>query len=57
MSATSAAASTCVPAFVCGLAVDADLAGQDQRARPLARRREAAFDDELIEPNAQFRQP
>ena len=41
----------------CGLPVDADLAGEDQRARPLARRREAAFDDELVQADAQFLQP
>ena len=35
---TSASASTGVPALDDGLAVDADLAGEDQRARPLARR-------------------
>ena len=32
--------------------IDSDLAGQDERARPLARRRQAAFDDELIEADA-----
>ena len=56
-SATSASASTSVPAFVTDLAVDRDLAGQDQRARPLARRRQAAFDDELIEANHSDRLP
>ena len=52
MSATSADGSICVPGLRVRLPVDADLAGEDQRARPLARRREAPFDDELIEANA-----
>ena len=39
------------------LAVNADLAGQNQRARPLARRRQPFIDNELVEPNAQFLQP
>ena len=43
--------------FRLGLSVDADLSGQDQRARPLARRREAAFDNQLIQTNAQCLQP
>ena len=37
-----------------GGARDHHLASQDQRARTFARRREAAFDDELIEANLQF---
>jgi hypothetical protein len=37
--------------------VDADLSGKDQRARPLARRRQATFDDELVQADAQFLQP
>jgi hypothetical protein len=39
------------------LAIDADLACQDQGACALSRRREASFDDQLIQPNAQFLQP
>jgi hypothetical protein len=39
------------------LAVDADLACENQRACPLSRWREASFDDQLIQPNAQFLQP
>jgi hypothetical protein len=33
------------------LSVNADLAGQNQGACPLARRREPPFDDELIQAN------
>jgi hypothetical protein len=43
--------------FCLGAPVDADLSGKDQRARPLARGRKAAFDDELVQADAQFLQP
>jgi len=39
------------------LSVNADLAGQNQGACPLARRREPSFDDELIQANSQILQP
>ena len=35
-----------------GTIVDGHLPGEDQRTRPLARRRQATFDDELIETDA-----
>ncbi len=36
--------------LVDGLAVDADLSGEDEGARPLARRRESALDEQRVEP-------
>ena len=44
----SAVSSTAVPAFTAGDPFDAHLAGQDQRARALSRRREAARDEQDI---------
>ncbi len=44
-----------MPALVTGCPSTTHLAGQDQRARALARRREAALDDELIEADAWHR--
>ena len=49
---TSASAATPAPGLRQRLAVDADLAGQHQRARPLARRGEAALDEQHVEPCA-----
>jgi hypothetical protein len=39
------------------LAVDGDIAGENQRTRPLARGGEPLVDDELIKPHTQFLQP
>jgi hypothetical protein len=39
------------------LAVNQDLSCENQRACALSRRREPPFNDELIQPNAQFLQP
>jgi hypothetical protein len=47
----------CRARFGLRLAVDAHLSGQNQRARPLPRRRETFIDNQLVQSHAQCLQP